>query len=134
MARRPDITATEWVSMCGMVGWMLSTGLSVWLRNPYQTPAAYAAVAPIDWWQMAAAFLAITKASTFLLAYRRETWATVTRRGIMLLAVFWWIFILYALASFDPLAPALGAYFGCAFASAWAFYRVTLRQVTNGGS
>lgn len=131
--RRPDILAVEWVSMCGLTGWMLSTGLSVWLRSPYETPAAYAAVAPIDWWQAAAASLAIAKAGTFLLAYRRERWASLLRRGIMLAAVFWWVFVIYALAAHDPLAPALGAYLGCAFASAWAFYKVTLRRAVGGG-
>jgi len=134
MARhaRPDIAAVEWVSLIGLTGWMIAVGLNGWLRPPYALPA-YAVVAPEIVWQVAASAVAVAKAWSLVLAYRPERWAFTLRRAIMVLAVGWWCFIVGTLAAYDPLAPALGAYLGCAAASAWACYVATLRRGIGGG-
>jgi hypothetical protein len=130
--RRPDIEPAEFASLMGLTGWMLAVGLGNWIY-PDQQYAVFARVADAWEWQLAITTIAIAKAWSLVLGYRRETWAFWLRRGIMVAVVFWWCFLVGALLQADPFWPGIGAHLGCAYASGWALYRVTLRRQRDGG-
>lgn len=130
--RHHDIQATEWVSLTGLVGWMVALGLNRWLY-PGQTYTMLARVGSVEGWQIACTIITVAKAISLALGYRSEKWAYCIRRAIMVLVVGWWCFLTGTLLQFDPLWPGIGSHLAGAVASAWACYKVTWRRTIDGG-
>lgn len=132
LSGRPDIQACEVISLLGMTGWMLALGLGRWIYPDAQY-AVFVRVASEDAWLLGVCLVTCAKAWSLVLAYRPERWAWWLRRAVMVAAVGWWCFVIGTLIQTDPLWPGIGAHLGCAFASGWACYRVTLARIVRDG-